>query len=148
MATKSERIRDAYNVRSGSKLETFKQVNEGARFEGIGPKDKNRITMAEIRKWYLENNIGALKIQTGFNSYVPPSNDHELQIDGFEYKFKQPVRPKMKKTEIGGKEYDLGRTWARKMVHVNPYGIIAINTFRLGPIFCLVLYILLLQRGP
>ena len=97
MATKSERIRDAYNVRSGSKLETFKQVNSGARFEGIGPKDKNRITMAEIRKWYLENNIGALKIQTGFNSYVPPSNDHELQVDLFEYKFKQPERPKMKK---------------------------------------------------
>ena len=61
MASKSEQIREAYNVRSGSKLETFKQVNSGARFEGVGPKDKNRITMAEIRKWYLENNIGALK---------------------------------------------------------------------------------------
>ena len=64
-----------------------------------------------------------------FQLIRPPSNDHELQIDGFEYKFKQPVRPKMKKTEIGGKEYELGRTWARKMVHVHPYGIIAINPF-------------------
>ena len=91
MASKSERIRDAYNVRSGSKLETFKQVNEGG---------GNRISMAEIRKWYLENDIGALKIQTGFNSYVPPSNDHELQIDGFEYKFKQPMRTKMKKQRL------------------------------------------------
>ena len=55
-AARNQQIREAYNVRTGSKLETFKQVNEGARFEGIGPKDKNRITMAEVRKWYLENN--------------------------------------------------------------------------------------------
>ena len=72
MAEKSQQIRDAYNVRTGSKRETFKQVNAGARFEGIGPKDKNRITLADIRKWYLEHNIGALNIQSGFNSYVPP----------------------------------------------------------------------------
>ncbi len=53
-AARNQQIREAYSVRTGSKLETFKQVNEGARFEGIGPKDKNTITMAEVRKWYLE----------------------------------------------------------------------------------------------
>ena len=128
-AARNQQIREAYNVRSGSKLETFKQVNEGARFEGIGPKDKNRITMAEVRKWYLENNIGALKIQTGFNSYVAPTTDHELQVDLFEYKFKQPERPKMNHTLIDGKEYDVGRAMARSLAKVDPYGIIAINPF-------------------
>ena len=128
-AARNQQIREAYNVRTGSKLETFKQVNEGARFEGIGPKDKNRITMAEVRKWYLENNIGALKIQTGFNSYVAPSADHELQVDLFEYKFKQPERPKMNHTLIDGKEYDVGRAMARSLAKVDPYGIIAINPF-------------------
>ena len=33
------------------------------------------------------------------------------------------------KTEFDGKEYELGRAWARKMAHVDPYGIIAINPF-------------------
>ena len=85
--------------------------------------------MAEVRKWYLENNIGALKKRTGFNSYVAPTADHELQVDLFEYKFKQPERVLMNHQEIGGKEYDLGRTVARSLLKVDPYGIIAINPF-------------------
>ena len=80
-----DRIRTAYNVKHGSKKETLDKLNEG-----LGPRDAGRTSMAEVRKWYLVNDIGALKIQTGFNSYVPPSNDHEIQVDLFEYKYKQP----------------------------------------------------------
>ena len=124
MSDRNERIEKANEDRHGSKKETYEKVNEGK-----GPKDLGRITMAEVSKWYLENNIGALKKQTGFNSYVAPSADHELQVDLFEYKFKQPERPHMNHQLIDGKDYDLGRKWARKMVHVDPYGIIAINPF-------------------
>ncbi len=69
------------------------------------------------------------KKQTGFNSYVAPSADHALQVDLFEYKFKQTDRPNMNHTFIDGKEYDIGRAYARKMAKVNPYGTIAINPF-------------------
>ena len=75
------------------------------------------------------NDIGALKKQTGFNSYVPPSNDHELQVDLFEYKQKQPKRVQVTNTEIDGEIIEVGRSWARKLAQVEPYGIIAINTF-------------------
>ncbi len=60
-AARNQHIPEAYNVRTGSKLETFQQVNEGARFGGIRPRAKNKITMAEVNKWYLENDTGALK---------------------------------------------------------------------------------------
>ena len=123
-AARNQKIREAYNVRTGSKLETFKQVNEG-----LEPGDDGRISMAEVRKWFLEFNIGALKKQTGFNSYVAPTADHELQVDLFEYKFKQPERVSMSHQEIGGKEYDISRKDARSLVNVDPYGIIAINPF-------------------
>ena len=69
------------------------------------------------------------KEQTGFDSHVPPSNDHELQVDLFEYKYKQPKRIQVKNTEIDGKVIDVGRKWARKLNPVDPYGIIAINPF-------------------
>ena len=60
---------------------------------------------------------------------MPPSNDFELQVDLFEYKYKQPKRVKVTKTEIDGKVIEVGRPWARKLAQVEPYGIIAINTF-------------------
>ena len=126
-AARNLKIQEAYNVRAGSKLETFKQVNEG-----LEPRDAERISMAEVRKWFLENDKGTLKIQTGFNSFVPPSAKHELQVDGFEFKYKQMKRPGVKKQDIGdgkGEVYDLGRPWARKLAHVNPHGLIAINPF-------------------
>ena len=85
--------------------------------------------MKEVIQWYLENDIGALKIQTGFNSFVAPSAKHELQIDGFEFKYKQQKRPSVKIQELGGKVFNLGRPMSRKLAHVNPYGLIAINTF-------------------
>ena len=94
-AARNQKIREAYNVRTGSKLETFKQVNEG-----LEPKDPDRFSMAEVRKWFLENDIGTLKIQTGFNSFVPPSAKHELQVDGFEFKYKQRKRPGVKKQDL------------------------------------------------
>ncbi len=104
MADRNEQIENAYEDRHGSKKETYEKLNEGKE-----KKDPGRFTMAEVSKWYLENDVGALKIQTGFNSYVAPSADHELQIDLFEYKYKQQKRPGMKKQEIDGKDYDLGR---------------------------------------
>ena len=55
-AARNQKNREAYNVRTGSKLETFKQVNEG-----LEPGDDGRISMADVRKWFLEFNIGALK---------------------------------------------------------------------------------------
>ena len=85
--------------------------------------------MAEVSKWYLENDVGALKKQTGFNSYVAPSADHELQVDLFEFKYKQPIRHTLKDTVIDGKVYNLGKPIARSLNHVAPYGIIGINTF-------------------
>ncbi len=87
MADRNAHIENAYEDRHGSKKETYEQLNEGK-----WPKDLGRFTMAEVSTWYLENNVGALKKQTGFNSYVAPSADHELQVDLFEYKFKQPER--------------------------------------------------------
>ena len=80
MADRNQQIRNAYNEKHGSKKETYDKLNEG-----LGPRDAGRTSMAEVRKWYLENDVSALKIQTGFNSYVPPSNDHEIQVDLFEY---------------------------------------------------------------
>ena len=126
-AARNEEIEKAYEFRYGSKIETFKKVNEGKE-----PKDPSRVSMAEVRKWFLENDVGTLKIQTGFNSFVPPSAKHELQVDGFEFKYKQAKRPGVKKQDVGdgkGEVYDLGRPWARKLAHVNPHGLIAINPF-------------------
>ena len=126
-AARNQKIQEAYNVRIGSKLETFKQVNEG-----LEPKDAKRISMAEVRKWFLENDKGTLKIQTGFNSFVPPSAKHELQVDGFEFKYKQRKRPGVKKQDLGdgkGKVYKMSRFDARKLAYVNPHGLIAINPF-------------------
>ena len=69
------------------------------------------------------------KKQIGFNSYVPPSNDHELQVDLLEYKHKQPKRVQVTNTEIDGEIIEVDRSWARKLAQVEPYGIIAINPF-------------------
>ena len=124
MADRNAQMETAYEDRHGSKKETYEKVNEGK-----GPKDPGRFTMAEVHKRYLENDVGALKVQTGFNSYVAPSADHELQIDGFEFKYKQQKRPGVKKQDLGGKVFNLGRFTARKLAHVNPYGLIAINPF-------------------
>ena len=126
-AARNRKIQEAYNVRAGSKLETFKQVNEG-----LEPRDPERISMAEVRKWFLENDKGTLKIQTGFNSFVPPSAKHELQVDGFEFKYKQRKRPGVKKQDLGdgtGEVYKMSRYDARKLAYVNPHGLIAINPF-------------------
>jgi hypothetical protein len=98
MADRNAQIEKTHEDRYGSKKETYEKLNEGK-----GPKEPGRFTMAEMRKWYLENDIGALKIQTGFNSYVAPSADHELQIDGFEFKYKQQKRPGVKKQDLDGK---------------------------------------------
>ena len=125
MADRNAQIRTAYNVRSGSKKETYDKLNEGK-----GPKDLGRFTMAEVRKWFLENDVGTLKIQTGFNSFVAPSADHELQVDGFEFKYKQRKRPGVKKQDLGdGRETHLSRPDARRLAYVNPHGLIAINSF-------------------
>ena len=123
--TRNEKIREAYEDRFGSKVETYKKVNEG-----IAPKDPDRFSMAEIRKWFLENEVGTLKKQTGFNSFVPPTADHELQIDGFEFKYKQMKRQGVKKLKLAnGKEIPIWRPDARRMAWVNPHGLIAINPF-------------------
>ncbi len=66
-ADRNDKIQDAYNDRHGSEKETCEKVNEGKE-----NKEPGRFTTAEVRKWYLEDDIGALKKQTGFNSYVPP----------------------------------------------------------------------------
>ena len=123
-ADRSQTIRKAYNERYGSKKETYDKLNERK-----GPKDEGRTSMKEVRKRYLENDIGALKKQPGSNSYVPPSKDHEIQMDLFEFKYKQPIRQPLHKTEIGGQVYDLGRATARTLNPVEPYGITGINTF-------------------
>ena len=60
---------------------------------------------------------------------MPPTNDHELQVDLFEYKYKQPKRVQVTNTEIDGEIIEVGRTWSRKLAQVEPYGIIAINPF-------------------
>ncbi len=60
---------------------------------------------------------------------MPPTNDHELQVDLFEYKYKQPKRLGVKKTEINGKVYKFSRIQLRRVTPVDPYGIIAVNTF-------------------
>ena len=118
-AARNEEIEKAYEFRYGSKIETFKKVNEGKE-----PKDPSRFSMAEVRKWFLENDVGTLKIQTGFNSFVPPSAKHELQVDGFEFKYKQRKRPGVKKQDLGdGKVYKLGRPDARRLAYVNPHGL-------------------------
>lgn len=119
-----DRIRTAYNVKHGSKKETLDKLNEG-----LGPRDAGRTSMAEVRKWYLVNDIGALKIQTGFNSYVPPSKDHEIQVDLFEYKYKQPKKQTVMVRNAAGKKVRVNRALLRKQTLVDPYGIIAINTF-------------------
>ena len=94
-AERSQTIRDAYNEKHGSKKEAYDKLNSGK-----PPGDPNRFSMADVRQWYLKNDIGTLKQQTGFNSYVPPTNDHEIQVDLFEYKYKQPKRYNIKNTEI------------------------------------------------
>ncbi len=58
-----------------------------------------------------------------------PSNDHELQVDLFEYRYKQTIRFQVSHTQTDDKVYDVGRAQARKLAEVEPYGIIAINTF-------------------
>ena len=124
-ADRNEQIENAYEDRHGSKKETYEKLNEGK-----GPKDPGRFTMAEVRKWFLENGVGTLKIQTGFNSFVPPTADHELQVDGFEFKYKQRKRPGVKKQEADdGREIPIQRSDARMMAWVNPHGLIAINPF-------------------
>ena len=113
-AARDELLRKAYEDRFGSKMETYKKVNEG-----IAPKDPDRFSMAEVRKWFLENEVGTLKIQTGFNSFVPPTADHELQIDGFEFKYKQMKRQGVKKLKLAnGKEVSIWRSDARRMAWV------------------------------
>ena len=124
MADRNQQIRNAYNEKHGSKKETYDKLNEG-----LGPRDAGRTSMAEVRKWYLENDVSALKIQTGFNSYVPPSNDHEIQVDLFEYKYKQPKKQKVLARNAAGKKVRINRALLRKETLVDPYGIIAINTF-------------------
>ena len=123
-ADRNEQIENAYEHRHGSKKETYEKLNEGK-----GPRDPGRFTMAEVRKWFLENGVGTLKIQTGFNSFVPPTADHELQIDGFEFKYKQRKRPGVKKQEVDGREIPIWRSDARRLAYVNPHGLIAINPF-------------------
>ncbi len=54
-ATRDELLRKAYEDRFGSKMETYKKVNEG-----IAPKDPDRFAMADVRKWFLENGVGTL----------------------------------------------------------------------------------------
>ena len=51
--TRNEKIREAYEDRFGSKVETYKKVNEG-----IAPKDPGRFSMAEVRKWFLKTKQG------------------------------------------------------------------------------------------
>ena len=63
MSDRNEQIEKAYEDRHGSKKETYEKVNEGR-----GPTDLGRFTMAEVSKWYLENDVGALNKQAGFNS--------------------------------------------------------------------------------
>ncbi len=86
-AERSNTVREAYVKKHGSKKETSDILKEDK-----PPKDPTSFSMAEGRQWFIKEDIGALKQQPGFNSYVPPSNDHELQVDLFEYKNKQPKR--------------------------------------------------------
>ncbi len=111
-------------IRDGSEKETYDKLNEGKK-----PGDENIFPMAEVRQWYLKNGVSALKKQTGFISYVPPSNDHELQVDLFEFKYKLPERVQVTNTVTDGKVIEVGRKWARRVADVDPYGIIAINPF-------------------
>ena len=60
---------------------------------------------------------------------MPLSKDHELQVDLFECKYKQPKRLEVKNTTIDGKKVKLGSIQLRKITPVDPYGIIAVNTF-------------------
>ncbi len=52
-----------------------------------------------------------------------------MQVDLFDYKHKQPEKAQVKNTVIEGKVIHVGRALARKLAHVDPYGILAINPF-------------------
>ncbi len=84
--------------------------------------------MAEVRQWYVKEDIGALKQQTGFYSYVAPSSDHELRVDLFQHTFKQPDRLKVKPISENVHRLKEGREWLRKVAEVEPYCTMARNS--------------------
>ncbi len=82
----NRRIRLAYEEKSGSKVEVLKMLNKD-KVKG----DKSKVNIKQVMQWFLENKH-TLKKQKACNSYVAPEPLHELQVDLFEYKYKQPER--------------------------------------------------------
>ena len=82
----NKRIREAYEESGGSKKQVHDLINAG-KAKG----DKTKISIQQVRQWFLENKH-TLKKGKKFNSYVAPEPQHELQIDMLEYKYKQPDR--------------------------------------------------------
>ena len=93
----NRRIRLAYEEKSGSKMEVLAIVNKGK--DPKDKKDKNKINIKQVRQWFLENKH-TLKKQKAFNSYVAPQPLHEIQVDMFHYKYKQPDRDKVATKEM------------------------------------------------
>ncbi len=121
---KDKQIREAYESKHGSMRETLDILNEGK-----PAKDRGKFTMEDVRRWYAYNK-GTLKKQKGYNSYVAPEPLHEIQVDLFEYTFKQPgkMRVKPKDRDWGPRER-INRAATRAMTVVPPYGLIAIDSF-------------------
>ncbi len=116
-------IRKAYEAKHGSMRETLETLNEGK-----PSKDRERFTMEDVRRWYAYNK-GTLKKQKGYNSYVAPEPLHEIQVDLFEYTFKQPGKMRVKPTDRDwGPRERVNRAATRALTVVPPYGLIAIDS--------------------
>ncbi len=88
-------------------------------------KDAIKINIEQVRPWFLENKH-TLKKQMAFNSYVAPEPLHEIQVDLFEYNYKQPPRLQVKQNR---KEGELNIRDLRALTTLPPYGIIAVDSF-------------------
>ena len=92
--------------------------------------DKTKISIQQVRQWFLENKH-TLKKGKKFNSYVAPEPQHELQIDMLTYKYKQPNRDIVhpKQADVGPR-VRVNRTELRRATEDKPpYAAMAIDPF-------------------